>query len=249
MVASTLLTAIVRHALRAFRWALLALMATTSAASATAPKAKATVIFFAGYASTETDTQRWRDAAQATPPYGQAFDFEAVPYPPNTTYVERDALVAGRRTIDATARKIASAPNRSFIIAGHSSGAALAAAVAERSRGRTNVKLIVLDDGVDEGFAPPRGFEPATQIECWSVANGKLVSYNRDAARAFCGNYHEFAAKGCRTDVCLHFAIVNLNAAADLTYETAFAVGRDGGTGGYQNLKVNLSWLDSSIGF
>jgi pimeloyl-ACP methyl ester carboxylesterase len=224
-------------------------LAGANAASAAAPKTKPTVIFFAGYASTATDMQNWLAAARRSAPYGKAFQFEAVPYPRDTSYIEREAIAAGQTLIVATAARIADSPNQPFIIVGHSSGAALAAAVVERIRDRRNVRLVILDDGVDEGFTPPRGFNLLTQVECWSVANGSLSSFNRGATMAFCRNYHELLARGCRTDVCLHFAIVNLNAPPDLNDDTAFATGRSGGTGGYQNLKVNLSWLDSSIGF
>jgi pimeloyl-ACP methyl ester carboxylesterase len=229
----------------------LALAAIASAGSSAAASAasKPIVIFFGGYASTETDMQNWLNAVRHSSPYGQEFEFEAVPYPRNVSYVERDALRAGTATINATVQRVAASPNRAFIVVGHSSGAALAAAVVEKIKDRKNIRLVILDDGVDEGFTPPRGFDPSTQVECWSVANAQLASFNRPATMTFCRNYHELRANGCRTDMCLHFAIVNQNAPADLTEETAFAVGKNGGSAGYQNLKVNLSWLDSSIGF
>lgn len=237
---------------RTARFALLVALASLvsgSAAVAASAPAKPIVIFFGGYSSTATDMRNWVSAASRAPTYGQDFTFEAVPYPAIDSPVESDAVAAAAATITATAATISASPDRSFIIVGHSSAAGIAANVVERVKNRRNVKLIILDDGVDDGFKPPPGFNSSAQVECWSVVNGALVSFNRGAAMAFCRNYHEMQASGCRTDVCLHFAIVNANALPDLTYDTAFAVAGDGSTGGYRNLKVNLSWLDLSIGF
>ena len=222
--------------------------ALATAAHAAAMPQKPLVIFFGGYSSTAADMQAWLAAARASVPYGADFEFAAIPYP-SPSPVEADAVAAAAPTILTTVKQILATPARTFIVVGHSSAASEAATVVAEVPNRRNVRLIILDDGVDDGFTPPRGFNPTTQVECWSVVNGPLPSFNRAATMAFCRNYHELQASQCRTDVCLHFAIVNLNAAADLTYDTAFAVGGNGGTGGYANLKINLSWLNSSIGF
>jgi pimeloyl-ACP methyl ester carboxylesterase len=209
---------------------------------------KPVVIFFGGYTSTGVDMQNWL-AAVRNSSHGKDFTFEAVPYPAIDSPVEADAVKAAAATIDAKVREIRAAPDTAFIVVGHSSSASTAARVVEQLPNRRNIKLVILDDGVDEGFVPPAGFDPKTQVECWSVVNGTLHSFNRGPTMAFCRNYHEIQAPACRTEVCLHFAIVNQGAAADLTEQVAFSRLADGSTGGYRNLKPVLVWLDSSVGF
>ncbi len=230
------------------RLALAALAATALLGAAPRPPAKPLVIFFGGYASTPADMTAWAIAARRSI-YGKTFDFQAIAYPPNVSFVESDAVKADSVIIEALAGQIDASPNRKFVVVGHSSGAGLAAALIERVRngGRKNLRMVILDDGVDDGFKPPPGFDADRQVECWSAVNGPMAASNREQTQAFCRNYHELKSATCRTAYCLHFSVVNLGAPADLTENSAFVIHPNGTTGGYQNLKVNLSWLDSSI--
>lgn len=215
-------------------------------AGAAPPPEKPLVIFFGGYRSTQADMNAWASAARRN--RGQTFDFLAIAYPANTSFVERDAVQANNVVIDAMSGQIKSSPNRAFVVVGHSSGGGVAAAVVEQAGGgRKNVRLIILDDGI-RTFKPPPGFDPARQVECWSAVDGSVAALVRGPTRASCKNYRELRSSSCRTPYCLHFALVNLNAPADLSRDTAFVVSANGTTGGYRNLKVNLSWLDSSPG-
>lgn len=216
-------------------------------AGAAPPPEKPLVVFFGGYRSTQADMNAWASAARRS--RGQSFDFLAIAYPANTSFVEREAVLANNVVIDAIAGQIKATPNRTFVVVGHSSGGGVAAAVVqEAGGGRKNVRLIVLDDGIANNFKPPPGFDTARQVECWSAVSGSLGSLDRVPTRASCKNYHEMRASSCRTPFCLHFALVNLNAPPDLNKDTAFVVAPNGTTGGYRNLRVNLSWLDSSAG-
>ncbi len=208
------------------------------------PVQKPLVIFFGGYLSSQADMNAWVGAARRST-FGKTFDFQGIPYPANTSFIERDAVQANRLVIDALVGQIKASPDRTFIVAGHSSGGAPAAAVVEQAgSGRKNVRLVVLEDGVEVGFKAPPGFDASRQIECWSAVNGpSLKSFTRDQTKRFCTVYHEVQAATCRTAYCLHFAIVNLGVPADLTQGTAFLVAPNGTTGGYQNLRINLSWL------
>jgi hypothetical protein len=232
----------------------LAAMASTANAAVSVPfprlrpAVQPMVIFFGGYKSTAADMRAWLAAARASTPYGKMFAFTAIPYPADTSFVEAAGKEAAKATIAATAAAIAKEPSRTFIVVGHSSGGGLAAAVVESVPNGRNVRMVILDDGVDDGFTPPPNFDPAKQVECWSTVNSRLESFNHDDTKDFCSNYHELRAESCRTAYCLHFAILNRTPAPDLSQATAFTLNKTGVSGGYQNLRINLGWLDSSIG-
>jgi pimeloyl-ACP methyl ester carboxylesterase len=201
------------------------------------------VIFFGGYGASSVDMAAWKAAAEASSPYGRSFDFEAISYPINVSSDERTAILAGRETIDAVVTKIAATADREVILAGHSSGAALAVSVVEKSAGRRNIRLLILDDGVDIGFVPPVGFDSDTQVECWSAKDDGLRSINQRKTMKFCKKYHEMKITGCRTRACLHFRLVNYNASTDLNLTRAVMPMPNGSSAGYANLRINLDWL------
>lgn len=194
----------------------------------------ATVVFFGGYQASASDVASWRNAAQGHPRYGSEFRFEAVPYPSGASARESSAVEKGRGTIERYARRIADEPGRQWVVVGHSSGAALAAAVVERVRDPGRILLIILDDGIDTGFRPPSGFDPDRQMACWSAVNARLASFNRDATRRLCRNYREIERADCSTRMCLHFKLVNDNAPSGLARPVA----------GYVQVSPFLEWLE-----
>ncbi len=89
---------------------------------------KTQVLFVGGYGSTEEQLRNWKNAIPPSPNY----DFEALPFParkPDQNSVLRD----GQKMIKTLVEKIDNAPLGSqFILAGHSSGSAIANEVARR---------------------------------------------------------------------------------------------------------------------
>jgi hypothetical protein len=206
------------------------------------------VIFFGGYGFGSSESTTWTQAAKASPD-GRNCAFRAEVYPAKATADESSALREGESAITRTVQEIEANPDRPFIIVGHSSGAALAARVIERVRDSQHLKLIILDDGVDEGFHPPPSFQPATQMACWSARGESLVSFNQKPTKQLCANYHEATISGCNTQFCLHFRLVNSNALPALASnakKAALRGGYDFKTAGYSNFSINLNWLDHS---
>ena len=213
------------------------------AAGAEQKPARPLVIFFGGSGANGVDMHSWKAAAEASNPYGQLFEFDAFSYPTKVGSDEKKAVVASRSLIESVVTRVASNNDRQVIVVGHSSGAALAATVVERLSNTKRIHLVILDDGVDTGFLPPDGFNSAAQVDCWSARHGPLKSINQVKTARFCSNYHELDIVGCRTRQCLHFRLVNYNAAPDLSFEKAAMPLPDGLTAAYADLNINLDWL------
>lgn len=207
-------------------------------------QAQPLVLFFGGHGSSATDMRKWKSAARQDPQYGTRFAFDAIPYPSDADG-DGASSRAGLLVAERLAIELASTPQRQVILAGHSSGANMAAAVLARLREGGNVRLIVLDGSLRRDLKPPRGFRRDLQFDCWSAKNGQLTSVNRVETMALCRNYRELKAPKCRTAVCLHFWLVNKNTPLALDYSDAGRSSTDGNTIGYQNLQINLDWLET----
>lgn len=205
------------------------------------------VILFGGYGSTQADMRLWEQAAAKHPRYGRAFAFEAIAYPKNVNSSVLKAVLAGTDTIERVAARIRAMPGRRVIVAGHSSGAALAISVVSRIADQATIKLVSLDAGINTDRPTPPEFYPIARLECWSVASGGLLSFGFRRARELCKErFFVLSASRCATPVCLHYALVNRHAPGDLTFPQSRRLG-DGISGGYADLSVNLDWLEPSM--
>lgn len=192
------------------------------------------VIYFGGHASSPEQMANWTSAAQEHVEFGKKFVFGAIAYPANTTYTASAAISAGRSVIERVAKEINDNPNRQYIIAGHSSGAALANSVAARVKNPSNVKLIALD-----GFRPSDDLQKRMATACWSSKGNGMFSLNYNTMKAGCRNFHDINPTDCATRMCLHFKLVNKNASRGL--------GGDYRLRGYTNVEPNLAWLKFSF--
>ncbi len=184
---------------------------------------KPLVIFFAGTGSTAADLALWKRSAETA--MGN-FEFETVSYP-TTAFKKPAALRAGADTINQLAARLNQLSGRKVILVGHSSGGALAEAVAKKIRNPSDFRLVNLD-----GFKIDKALQARMHVTCWSGRNPitGATSSNYSSMRANCKNFNEYPTqntKSCRTEWCLHFALINRSSNA---------------AGGYSSA-VNLEWL------
>lgn len=204
------------------------------------------VILFGGYGATEADMRLWEQAAANDPEYGPAFAFEGIAYPNRAGSSVLRAVAAARPTLDAVADRLRAMPGRKIVVAGHSSGAALAVSTVSRIGTSDDLKLISLDAGINTALPPAPGFYPINHLECWSAESGETRSFGYDRAQALCKDrFFVVRAPACRTAVCLHYALVNRRPAADLTFQRSRLI-EHGISGGYVDFAVNLDWLQHS---
>ena len=190
----------------------------------------------------------WAEAASRDPRYGKAFDFEGIAYPNNAGSSVMRAVAAAADTIaEVVSRiRIRTMERSRTIVAGHSSGAGLAVSVVSRLGEGTAVKLISLDAGINADEPHP-DTRPIPRIECWSAASAEQVSFGFKRTQTLCeGHVFVLRTNRCATPVCLHFFLVNRNADANLTFVRSREL-KDGISGGFRNLSVNLGWLARSL--
>ncbi len=222
--------------------ALYAVIAATASAVGVAAE-KPLVILFGGYGTTAADMRLWERAAASDPVYGTVFDFEGIAYPNGAGSNVMRAVAAARGTLDGVADRLRAMPGRRIVVAGHSSGAALAVSTVSRVGQGDRIKLISLDAGIDTERPPDPGFFPITDLECWSAASGNERSHGYGRAETLCRDrFFVLRTTGCSTPVCLHYALVNRRPPADLTFKQSRAL-TDGISGGYADFSVNLDWL------
>lgn len=188
----------------------------------------------------------WAEAAAKEPGYGNAFDFEGIAYPKDVGSNVMRAVDASAETIARVVAEIEGMAGRRIIVAGHSSGAALAVSVVSRIADGGAITLISLDAGINTEAPPPPELHPIEHLECWSATSGDLLSFGYKRAQTLCKErFFVVRTDRCTTPVCLHYFLINRRAAEDLTFKQSRALD-DGISGGYRNLSVNLSWLDRS---
>lgn len=189
------------------------------------------VFFFSGHGSTQAQIGEWERSVVAN-----GFTFEGIRYPADKAgfrpAMRASPPIAQRLTMQMR-KMLHDNGQQKFLLVGHSSGSVIATEVANRAPLSAVVGLLILD-----GFTPKPAIQALVPVVCWSAVNGKdrkLVSFNQTGMQS-CPVHHEFVAKGCKTQMCLHFSLVNLNAPAKLN-EKNYA------KQGFAKLKPNLAWL------
>jgi len=188
---------------------------------------KPLVIYFGGKGSTQAQMDMWKAAAAHA---NRDYDYEAIPYPTTASSQYASAVSHGAALIEKYAERLNKLNGREVIIAGHSSGSALAIELAKRLNKPTTFRLVNLD-----GFRVPVEVQRKIRTTCWSAKNESTgtTANNYSTMRSSCGaNFRQFTStsKSCTSAWCLHFSLVNLNS---------------GPGGGYSN-RANLEWLKGS---
>lgn len=194
------------------------------------------VLFVGGYGSTEEQMQRWEKAARENPAYRGQFNFRAIPLP-SSGWDAATVLSQGRSKIDEIVRQIdASPPGSVFILAGHSSGAAITNEIARRVRDKGKIRLVALDGYV------PHGLQDQVYTTCWSAVNGqtKQSAVNLASMRT-CQNYYQMTTNACSDSWCLHFILVNNSAGRVGVNQQNFK------SRGYDEVSPNLMWLNGFL--
>lgn len=187
------------------------------------------VFYFGGYASSPEQMRCWEVGAQRNSREG--YFFQGIHYPPGAGPDSESAVRLGAAAIRRVADEINAHPEVRYVVAGHSSGAALSNRVAELVKDPSHVYLVALD-----GFTPSRSLQSRFQSSCWwSVNQNGLQSRNAGAMKANCAVHPVYPDNHCRTQWCLHFVLVIKSTPANL--------GSDFRTRGYEGCDSNLAWL------
>lgn len=198
-----------------------------------------TVIYFGGFRASQKQVDCWADNARKNPDYS-GYTFKAYPYPAGAGAGKDSAVAAGSATIDAILAnikaKMAKDPTEKFVIAGHSSGAALSNRLAEKVPNPERVSLYSLD-----GFAASESLQKRVNTTCVYAYNPEtgLQSRNAGSMKSRCPKAKQkgYSTTGCSTPWCMHFSIVNKTAPSNL------GGGADFIQRGYKGCGANLFWL------
>jgi hypothetical protein len=139
------------------------------------------------------------------------------------------AAIQGARVEIATVlTEINEHPEKKYIVAGHSSGAAISNTIAARASNPSRIKQVILD-----GFSSPA----LSSAICWA-ARGKYGNESRNYSGMVACPHHEiFADSHCdpSSQWCLHFVLINKSAPSDL---------RDFKNHGYDGCNSNVDWIN-----
>lgn len=195
------------------------------------------VFFVGGFRASAAQMRCWEEGARKNSPGN--YEFEGIPYP-NGAGSGYDAAVGGAaKQIKRIVAEINAHPEKHYVIAGHSSGAAISNTIAKRAKDPKRLRQIVLD-----GFTSPR----IPNAQCWgSLGNGyrskKTGRVNQKPSRNFyamdsCGkkNKRVYRDEHCNpaSQWCLHFALVVKSTPPKL---------KNYRVDGYQGCDTNLDWL------
>lgn len=189
------------------------------------------VVFFGGHASTPAQMQCWEKGARAENGSRSDDNFRGIAYPAGAHYSQQAALEGSRAEVQKIVDEINSHPTKRYVIAGHSSGAAISNRVASLVKNPRQIDLVNLD-----GFAPSSALqERVGSSTCWYAVNPALArsSLNASSMRG-CRSSAKIQSSSCVTPMCLHFALVNKGAPAQL---------RNYRAEGYTSCRTNLDWL------
>ncbi len=191
------------------------------------------LIFFGGHGSSKADMDSWN--AQASEKYSDNSELQIRSHAlPTKNWSQKMVLADASGLIQEVTQQIDKSNGKvDYYLAGHSSGSAIATEVARRVKSKSNLHLVILD-----GFYPD-GISDEVDTSCWSArsADGPLKSINY-AGMKQCSNFHELKVSGCRTEMCLHFALVNQKAPRlGITQSNYLATG-------FKDLKVFLAWFE-----
>lgn len=198
--------------------------------------AETQVVYFGGHAASSAQMSCWVDGARASA-WGRAgVRFSAVAYPiasPNpAAAVSSDA---GRAAVQRIVDEIDRGPrDRVYVIAGHSSGGALANRVAELVKNPRQVRLVILDGSRPSEAAKKR----VASTTCYVPSGTRPFN---GGSMASCGSTKSIAADHCRGNAtCGHFALVNDQVMPNLvSYRNDGYRRRDGRPG----CAPHLSWV------
>lgn len=205
--------------------------------SFTAYAEKASLLFFGGY-NTDTDQiNTWENGAKANPEVTKQYSIRGIAYPSKKSNYE-SAVTDGKDQIEKLVSEINSSPTKEFVLAGHSSGSALAIEIAKKIKNTRRLKLIVLD-----GFIPPPDLRSRITTQCWSAAAGeeeniRALNYN---GMQTCESHYVYRPYKCGTPMCLHFSLVNSNAKKEVVDKANFK------ESGYKDFSPNLLWLNNFL--
>jgi|GEM_PF-6139575 len=139
-------------------------------------------------------------------------------------------------TVPKLAAEINANPEQAYVIAGHSSAAAHAEHVALKVKNPDQIKLVLLDGYGHEGV------QKKVHTTCWYGVDGRGgESLNAGTMKAVCkqarSHIETYKAPHCAGLWCLHFALVNEAAPADLRAGTW-------ARRGYENCRGNAKWTN-----
>lgn len=141
-------------------------------------------------------------------------------------------LAEGPGEVEALAKKIDADPDGGWVIAGHSSGAAVAENVARKVKNHSRMHLVLLDGYGHEGI------QAKVRTTCWYASNGRLESLNAGAMKNTClarSAKKRHLAVNSVSAMSLHYSLVNLNVPSTIP----------GPHGGYwNNCRPNTSWIE-----
>ena len=141
-------------------------------------------------------------------------------------------LAEGPSKVEALAKKIDADPEGGWVIAGHSSGAAVAENVARKVKNHSRMHLVLLDGYGHEGI------QAKVRTTCWYASNGRAESLNAGAMKNTClpqSAKRRHLAVSSTSSMSLHYSLVNLNVPSSIP----------GPHGGYwNNCRPNTSWIE-----
>jgi pimeloyl-ACP methyl ester carboxylesterase len=196
----------------------------------TLARAENTKVFFVGgYASTAAQMRCWEKGAEKNSPGG--YDFEGVAYPRGVGSGFDSAVGGAKADIARIVKEINANPLRHYVVAGHSSGCAIANTIATKVSHPERIKQVVLD-----GFTSPR-IKPAQNVACWGALGKDHKPSRNYGAMGTCGSsrrtYHDTHCSAA-SQWCLHFSLVMKSTPANLSNFIAH---------GYDGCDTNLDWL------
>jgi len=136
-------------------------------------------------------------------------------------------------------KEINGAPGRKYVVAGHSSASVFAERVGRKITRPAQMRLVLLD-----GYGA-NDVQRRVETDCWYARgpqgqeslNASSMKRQGGACNQRLSRTYALKAEHCRTSWCLHFALVNRNAPAEL------AVG-SWASRGYENCRPFLDWID-----
>ena len=190
------------------------------------------VVFFGGYQSSQEQMKCWEAGAKRK---NEDILFQGIPYPAGAKSTDVSAVEKAQNTIRKIVEEINHNPTVKYVIAGHSSGSAIANAVAERVKNPEQIELVTL-----EGYTPNSYIRKRIKTSCWYAEGpGGLISGAGMAMKKYCNNPQKNKNTNCKTKWCTHFSLVNTSPPDNLS-------DRDYANKGYLGCATNLDWLSPS---
>lgn len=200
--------------------------------------AKTEVVLFGGYRASRAQMDCWEKGARLNTAKNRGFNYRGIAWPSGAPSAPTGAIVsAASNTVAKLIKEINEHSDTRYIIAGHSSGAALSNYVASKVANPKQVELIDLD-----GFRADEGLQRRVKTTCWSAIRvndaGKPIASSRNhGSMVACKDHKAFVNHTCSpsASMCLHFTLVNTKAPSDL--------GSDFAANGYTSCSTNLDWV------